>query len=172
MRSRAMVLASATLPATPTTVMSGSRASIADSASARSWWSSTNRTRIGFWSAVTNTPWSRDPPGPRTRPGRRPDGESSTGRNGPRPALRYSAGEGRAARIRVDRRLDRLRATPQPGRLDDLGVEPDRRRTGRRPRRGADRRSRRLAGPGDPGRRPDRDRGPAAGGTRAHRRPR
>src|SRR4029453_10513061 len=88
---------------------------------------------MGFGSLVACTPWSRDPPG-RTRPsGRRPGRESSTGRNGPRPALRYSAGEGRAHRIRADRRLDRLRAQTQSRGLDDRGLEPDP-RGGRRAR--------------------------------------
>ena len=50
-----------------------------------------------------------------------------------------------------------LRAPAQPGRLDDRGLEPDRRRTGGRPRGGAHRRGGRLAGRGrSTGARPDR----------------
>src|SRR5436190_10597850 len=51
-RSRASWRASATEAAMPTTAMSGSRWSIADSESASNRWSSTNRTRIRFWSVT------------------------------------------------------------------------------------------------------------------------
>ena len=62
---------------------------------------------------LTCTPCSR-PPAARTRSGGHPGREHSTGRKRPRRPLRYSGREGRAPRIRADRRLDRLRAPPQP----------------------------------------------------------
>ena len=52
MRSRASCFASASVPAMPTTSMSGSAARMRARESVNNWWSSTRSTRVGFVSAA------------------------------------------------------------------------------------------------------------------------